>query len=95
MNTGKTSINITLYSPPPPISLRGFGMNASKLNWIKFGIEGSLLSIIASATCSCADRLGAIVLDGGYNMLSLIMLVVGVVILIVGVVGAVFTKSDD
>lgn len=68
--------------------------NASRLDWLRFGVESFLLSIIGSAACGCAYELYAPCYDV-FNMLSPILLVVGVVLLIVGIAGAALTKSAE
>ena len=66
----------------------------SRLDWIRFGVEGLLLSIIGSAACGCAAELYASFYDV-FNMFSPVLLGVGVILLIVGIVGAVMTKSTE
>ena len=69
-------------------------MDSKRLDWIRFGIEGFPLSIIGSAVCACAYEMYAPMADA-YNMLSPILMGIGVILLIVGIVGAVVTKSDN
>ena len=66
----------------------------SRLDWIKFGVEGLLLSIIGSATCGCAAELYASFYDV-FNMLSPVLLGIGVILLIVGIAGAALTKDAE
>ena len=70
-------------------------MNNAKLEWIKFGVYGFLLSIIGASTCGCAERLEVLIARDAFNMLTLILLVVGVVVLIVGIAGAVLAKDTE
>ena len=84
------------YSVPKLFEYRGgkFDLDSKRLDWIRFGIEGFLLSIIGSAACACAYEMYAPMADA-YNMLSLILMGIGVILLIVGIVGAAVTKSDN
>lgn len=66
----------------------------SKMEWIRFGVNGFLLSIIGSAACGAAERLGPMMQDA-FNILSPILLGVGVVLLIAGVTGAILTKNTE
>ena len=67
--------------------------NTSRLEWLRFGVEGLLLSIIGSATCGCAYELYAPYNDV-FNMLSPILLGIGAVLLIAGTAGAALTKDE-
>ena len=51
--------------------------------------------IETAATCGCAERLEVPIARGAFNMLTLILLVVGVVVLIVGIAGAVLAKDAE
>ena len=86
----------TIFSPETLIECRGgkFDLDSKRLDWIRFGIEGFLLSIIGSAVCACAYEMYA-PMAHAYNMLSPILMGIGVILLIVGIVGAVVTKSDN
>lgn len=68
---------------------------ASRLDWIKFGIYGFLLSIIGSAVCACATRMDPITLGDVYNMMALILFGVGIILLVACVIGALFVKNDE
>ena len=68
--------------------------NKSRLEWLRFGVEGFLLSIIGSAACGCANELHAPYYDA-FNMLSPILLGVGVVMLIIGIAGSALTKGGE
>ncbi len=68
--------------------------NDSRLDWLKFGVFGFLLSIIASATCACANELYAYNMDL-YNTLSWTLILVAIILLIMGLVGALFVKNKD
>jgi len=57
-------------------------------------VEGLLLSIIGSATCGCAAELYASFYDV-FNMLSPVLLGIGVILLIVGIAGAALTKDAE
>ncbi|MDY5678641.1 MAG: hypothetical protein SPF21_01640 [Candidatus Methanomethylophilaceae archaeon] len=48
-----------------------------------------------AATCGCAERLEVLIARDAFNMLTLILLVVGVVVLIVGIAGAVLAKDAE
>ena len=69
-------------------------MGNARLDWLKFGIYGFLLSIIASASCGSACSLYANMYDA-FNMLSFVLMIVAVVLLIVGIIGAVMCKNKD
>lgn len=66
----------------------------SRLGWVRFGVDGFLLSIIGSAVCGCAERLGASFSDA-FNILSPVLLGVGVVMLIIGIAGSALTKGGE
>ena len=68
--------------------------NANRLDWLRFGVEGFLLSITGSAACGCANELYASYYDA-FNMLSPILLGVGVVLLVVGIAGAALVKGTE
>lgn len=65
---------------------------------LKIGLDkvrrGVLLSIIGSATCGCAAELYASFYDV-FNMLSPVLLGIGVILLIVGIAGAALTKDAE
>lgn len=67
---------------------------ASRLDWIKFGIYGFLLSIIGSAVCACATRMDPITLGDVYNMMTLLLFGMGIILLIAGMIGALFVKNS-
>jgi hypothetical protein len=69
-------------------------MGNTRLDWLKFGIYGFLLSIIASASCGSAYSLYANMYDA-FNMLSFVLMIVAVVLLIVGIIGVVLCKNKD
>ena len=69
-------------------------MANTRLDWLKFGIYGFLLSIIASASCGSACSLYANMYDA-FNMLSFVLMIVAVVLLIVGIIGAVLCRNKD
>lgn len=51
--------------------------------------------IETATTCGCAERLEVLIARDAFNMLTLILLVVGVVVLIVGIAGAVLAKDAE
>lgn len=68
--------------------------STSRFEWIRFGVYGFLLSLIGSATCGCAERMGALMSDA-FNFMSLVLLGIGVIILIAGFAGAALVKKSE
>ena len=51
--------------------------------------------IETATTYGCAERLEVLIARDAFNMLTLILLAVGVVVLIVGIAGAVLAKDAE
>ena len=90
----KSNHNFTCFLHKNSKRRDGIVKQASRLDWIRFGVEGFLLSIIGSAACGCANELYASYYDV-FNVLSPVLLGVGVVLLIVGIAGAALAKGTE
>lgn len=66
----------------------------TRLDWVKFGVESFLLSLIASATCACARSLNTFMFDV-FNIMSMVLLWIGILVLIAGFVGAALVKKTE